>query len=321
MKLHSEKISFVFPGQGSQIVGMGQDLASQFKICSDIFDQADQILGYKLSKILWEGPQEVLNDTVNTQPALFVHSIAALRLFQAEFPDIKPVFIAGHSLGEISALVASASISFEDGLKLVQRRGELMKIAGEISPGGMAAILGLEVQILDEICSQASDETGQVQIANDNCPGQIVISGNLSALEKAMDLAKDQGARKILPLKVSIAAHSKLMETIIKDFHDTLEKIEGFRDSEVPVISNVMATPIKSTSDLKDDLLAQLTSRVRWTESIQYMQEHGVSIFIELGSGNVLTGLLKRINGTCTGIPYGEWKNVDTLRQEKDVSG
>jgi len=320
MKLNTENIALIFPGQGSQFVGMGYDLANQFNLCRDIFKQADKILGFELSRILWEGPPEALNDTINTQPALFVHSIAALRLFENEFPDIKPVFIAGHSLGEISAMVAAGSFSFEDGLKLVRRRGELMQEAGVISPGGMAAILGMDVRTLEEVCSEASDENGTVQIANDNCPGQIVISGDKSALERAMVGAKEKGARKIRPLAVSIAAHSELMVNAQKEFNNAIKSIDSFRDSDVPVISNVKAVPLTATNDLQQDLLAQLTSRVRWTESVQYMLSHGVSTFIEIGSGNVLTGLLKRINENCNGYSYGTLDNFQALSREMDVS-
>ena len=320
MKLKKENIAFIFPGQGSQIVGMGYDLASQFNLCKDIFKQADQILGFELSRILWEGPPDALNNTVNTQPALLVHSIAALRLFENEFPDIKPVFIAGHSLGEITALVAAGSISFENGLKLVRRRGELMQEAGIISPGGMAAILGMDIQMLDEVCLEASNENEIVQIANDNCPGQIVISGDQSALERAMEIAKERGARKIRPLAVSIAAHSKLMLSAQKEFNNAIERIDGFTDADIPIISNVKAVPITHAGDLKQDILAQLTSRVRWTESIQYMHSHGVSKFIEIGSGNVLTGLLKRINENINGFTYGTMTNIEALKREMDVS-
>ncbi|HBG74518.1 MAG: [acyl-carrier-protein] S-malonyltransferase [Chloroflexi bacterium GWB2_49_20] len=320
MKLNSENIAFIFPGQGSQIVGMGYDLANQFEVCRDIFNQADEILGFEFSKILWEGPSEALNDTVNTQPALFVHSYAALRLFENEFPDIKPTYIAGHSLGEISALVAAGAITFENGLKLVRKRGELMKDAGEKSPGGMAAVLGMDVNILEDICFQASDETGRVQIANDNCPGQIVISGDQSALERAIELAKTKGARKIRPLAVSIAAHSTLMNIAQLDFKNAIESIDKFKDVDVPVISNVTAMPMTHSGDLKLDLVAQLTSRVRWTESIKYIYSNGVSTFIEIGSGNVLTGLLKRINEDCNGYAFGTLDTIEAFRREMDVS-
>ena len=320
MTTNLEKFSFVFPGQGSQVVGMGSDLANNFKLCKGVFDQADEILGIKLSRILWEGPSESLNDTINTQPALFVHSIAALKLLEQEHPEIKPVFIAGHSLGEITALVAAGSISFENGLRLVRRRGELMQTAGKKSPGGMAAVLGMDVNALDEVCLNASNETGKVQIANDNCPGQIVISGEVGALERAMIGAKENGARKIRPLAVSIAAHSDLMVSAQVEFHNSIAAINEFKDSTIPIISNVLAKPITTASELKKDILDQLTSRVRWTESIQFLSANQVTTFIEIGSGNVLTGLLKRIDEVGKGFSYGTLENIEEFNRAMDVS-
>jgi len=318
--LNSEKIAFIFPGQGSQSVGMGRDLAENFKICRDIIDQGNNILGFDLSKIMWEGPAEDLNDTINTQPALFVHSIAALTLINSEFPELKPVLTAGHSLGEISSLVCAGAISFENGMKLVRMRGELMKEAGKISPGGMAAVLGLNVETLDGICSQVSTEGSIVQVANDNCPGQIVISGHQTALDKAMELAKKEGARKIRLLAVSIAAHSRLMDSARCGFNDAIEKIDSFKNAQIPIVSNVTALPMIDVQELKADILAQLNSRVRWTESIKYIRSAGVNYFVEIGNGNILTGLLKRIDENSTGITFGEFANVSSLRSEMDVS-
>jgi [acyl-carrier-protein] S-malonyltransferase len=320
MRIIPEKTTFLFPGQGSQVVGMGKDLAKQFSACNDLFMEADEILGFSLSNVMWEGPIEKLNDTIYTQPALFVHSMAALRLLQMQFPIIKPAYLAGHSLGEISAIVSAGVVSFENGLRLVRRRGELMKRAGEISPGGMAAVLGLDVNILDEICNQVSDEVDIVQVANDNCPGQIVISGSKVAIQKVVEPAKAQGARKVIPLAVSIAAHSKLMSSAIIDFEMAIENLDEFKIAEVDIISNVNASPMNTTQEIKKDLLEQLISRVRWTESIQFLIKQGVSTFIELGSGNVLTGLLKRIDDTSQGFAFGTLENLSMLQQEMDVS-
>jgi [acyl-carrier-protein] S-malonyltransferase len=319
MKLNSEKFAFIFPGQGSQVVGMGQDLANKFSICKEIFDQANNIINFDLSRVMWEGPEEELNDTINTQPALFVHSIAALKLLELEFPNIKATYLAGHSMGEISALVCAGAISFENGLKLVRKRGEAMKQAGRVNPGGMAAVLGMDVKALADICKQVSTETNPVQVANDNCPGQIVISGERSALEKAMELAKANGARRIRPLSVSIAAHSKLMTGAQDDFNKAIKEIYQFNLASIPIISNVKAIPIKSAVDLKEDILSQLTERVRWTESINFIHSMGVNNFIEIGSGNVLTGLLKRINEECTGFPFGDLSNLEALTQAMEV--
>lgn len=314
-----EKVAFIFPGQGSQEVGMGHDLATGFGICKEIFEKANNIIDFDLTKVMWQGPVEELNDTINTQPALFVHSIAALRLLESEFPSIKPMYVAGHSLGEITALVSAGAITFENGLRLVRKRGEAMKKAGSLNPGGMAAILGFDIHKMEVICKQVSTEKISVQVANDNCPGQIVISGDQVALEKAMELAKANGARKIRPLAVSIAAHSKLMTGAQIEFQLAITQIQDFKAAVVPVISNVKATPIHSSSDLKNDILAQLTEQVRWSDSIKYIHSKGVNRFIEIGSGTVLSGLLTRIEEDCTGIPFGNSSNIGDLVCAMDV--
>lgn len=202
MKLNPQNTAFIFPGQGSQTVGMGKELAAQYPIAKQTFDEADSILGFALSKIMWDGPAADLNDTVNTQPALYVHSLAAFRTFSLLYPDFMPASLAGHSLGELSALAASGALSFEDGLRLVRKRGQLMKHAGEFTPGGMAAILGLDISALDKVCAEASAPDELAQVANDNCPGQVVISGAKSAVERAMAGAKAAGAKRALPLAV-----------------------------------------------------------------------------------------------------------------------
>lgn len=295
MDIQSDKFAVVFPGQGSQKLEMGAELAEAFPSAKTIFNKGDEILGVKLSKIMWEGPEDALNDTVNTQPALLIHSIAAWAVFQEKYPEAKPVFMAGHSLGELTALVAAGSLTFEDGLRLVRRRGELMKQAGEVSPGGMAAFLGLDIPTVEEICMNASTDEAAVQVANDNCPGQVVVSGHKSAVEQAIELAKEAGAKRAMPLAVSVAAHSSLMGHAQEEFN---QAVEGTTISEptTPVIGNVSAAPLASVEDIQADLKAQLTSRVRWTESVNYMIGKNASTFIEVGSGNVLTGLIRRIN-------------------------
>ena len=190
MNLNPKNSAFVFPGQGSQAVGMGKELAEAYPVAKQTFDEADAILGFSLSQLMWDGPVEELNETVNTQPALYVHSVAAYRAFTHLYPDFVPASVAGHSLGELSALTASRALSFSDGLKLVRTRGELMKRAGELNPGGMAAILGVDIPTLDKVCAEASTADEIVQVANDNCPGQVVISGHKPALERAMAGAK-----------------------------------------------------------------------------------------------------------------------------------
>jgi len=291
---------------------MGAELAQTYPVAKEIFEQADEILGFRLSKMAWTGPEDQLNDTVNTQPALLTHSVAALRVFETYFPDFQPARVAGHSMGELSALVAAGSLPFEAGLQLARRRGELMKRAGELSPGGMAATLALDIPTLEEICEQASTKDEIVQVANDNCPGQIVISGNIAALERAMALAQAAKARKVVRLAVSIAAHSPLMASAQEDFNRAV-KAASILDPTVPIIGNVTAKPLSTAADIRADLQAQLNARVRWTETIQNMCTDGVDTFIELGSGDVLTGLVKRIDRKTQRFMLGKPEDYEKL--------
>lgn len=310
--MQSEKTALLFPGQGSQSVGMGQELAQQFTVAKETFEQADEILGFPLSKLAWEGPAEELNDTINTQPALMVHSIAALRVFQRNFPEFKPAFVAGHSMGELSALVAAEILPFEEALRLARRRGELMKNADVIAPGGMAAILGLDIPTLDEICAQSSTENKIVQVANDNCPGQVVISGNKNALERAMQSSSEAGAKRVVSLPISIAAHSPLMAHAQADFNEAVNTAPIGKPT-IPLIGNVTAQPLTTADQIRADLQAQLRSRVRWTESIQYLRAQGIENFIEIGSGEVLCGLVKRIDRKTKRIALGKPEDFEKL--------
>ena len=304
MKLNLQDTAFVFPGQGSQTVGMGKDLAAQYPIAKQTFDEADSILGLSLSAIMWDGPDAELNDTINTQPALFVHSLAAFRTFSHLYPNLVPASMAGHSLGELSALAASGALSFEDGLRLVRKRGELMKHAGTLAPGGMAAILGVDIPTLDKVCEEASTPDELVQVANDNCPGQVVISGAKAAVERAMAGAKAAGAKRALPLAVSIAAHSPLMASIQIEWTDAVQAA-NFQDPQIPVIGNVYAATLGDEAAARADIVAQMQSRVRWTESVRLMAAQGITAFVEVGTGSVLGGLVKRIADGVATYPLG----------------
>lgn len=296
--------AFIFPGQGSQAVGMGRDLAAAFPIAKETFDEADSLLGFPLSRLMWEGPADELNDTANTQPALYVHSLAAWRVLSLQFPDLRAAALAGHSLGELSALAASGALTFTDGLRLVRTRGQLMKRAGELAPGSMAAILNLDIPALEKVCAEASREGESVQVANDNCPGQVVISGAKPAVERAMELAKAAGAKRALPLAVSIAAHSVLMNSIQPEW-DAAVDAAAINDASTPIFGNVAARALVRADELRSDIRAQMQSRVRWTESALGMIGSGVRHFVEVGNGSVLGGLVKRIDASVTSQALG----------------
>jgi len=306
-------IAFVFPGQGSQYVGMGRDLYEAYPEARAVFDEANEILGFSLSKLCFEGPAEELNDTINTQPAIFTMSVACLKALNPLFSlnplsSPNPLFVAGHSLGEYTALVAAGALDFADGLKLVRERGRLMKEAGEKNPGGMAAIIGLDAGTLEGICQEASG----VQIANYNSPGQIVISGHREALERAMGLARERGAKRVIPLAVSIAAHSPLMRPAAEEFRRAVETTP-FRRARIPLVANVTARPIVEPEEVREELVTQLTSPVRWVESVERMIEGGVDTFVEIGPKSVLTGLIRRIDRSVRTVNVGDAAGVEVI--------
>ncbi len=312
MELIPAQTAFLFPGQGSQALGMGQALARAYPLAMEVYKDADRQLGFALSRLAWSGPEADLDDTLNTQPALLVHSVAALRVLGDMLPGLKPAFVAGHSMGEISALVACGSLSFPAALQLARRRGELMKEAGELNPGGMAAILGLDIPSLGQVCAEASTPTEIVQVANDNCPGQCVISGSAPALDRALVLAQAAGARRVVRLAVSIAAHSPLMQHALEPYTQAVAAAAPVTPS-TPIIGNVNALPLESPSAIREDLIAQLTARVRWTETIEFLKAQGVNTFLEIGSGEVLSGLVKRIDRSLTRLQLGTPDHLTSL--------
>ncbi|MGA9407557.1 MAG: ACP S-malonyltransferase [Bacteroidota bacterium] len=283
------KVAYIFPGQGSQYVGMGKDLFREFPAARELFLKADAVLGFSLSKICFEGPEEELKQTKNTQPAIFLHSLAVWSILNPR----NAAMAAGHSLGEYSALVAAGVITFEEGLKLVRLRGELMQKAGEENPGTMAAVIGLDGKVVGEVCCTAWKE-GVVQAANFNSPGQIVISGSVDGVHKAMALGKERGAKLVKELVVSGAFHSPLMQSAKEGLKAVLDEAE-FCDAKIPVYANVTAKPLQKTNEIRAMLFEQVTSPVRWEETITNMSADGASTFIEIGPGKVLQGLVKRI--------------------------
>jgi [acyl-carrier-protein] S-malonyltransferase len=318
--------ALLFPGQGSQQVGMATAVAAVFPAAQAALVEADDVLAFGLSRLMAEGPEETLTDTINAQPALLAASIAILRALESELgaqasptrPSVPApreqlqagtpalqVYLAGHSMGEYSALVAAGSLSYADGLRLVRERGRLMKEAGIRSPGMMAAILGLDEEKVTAICAEVTARGGIAQVANDNCPGQVVISGDIPGMQAAMDALSAAGAKKVVPLAVSIAAHSPLMRPASEHLQAAIAATP-LAPPQAPVIGNTTAAPLTSVEAIRNELAAQLTGSVRWTATLQYLVDARVGTFVELGPGEVLTGLVKRVARSATRLSIAE---------------
>jgi len=286
----AQKVAYVFPGQGSQWVGMGHDLYVNLSEARAVFEEADSILGFALSGLCFEGPENVLRQTVNAQPAIMTVSVAYLRTSPQLKDRPQPSFVAGHSLGEYTALVAAGTLSFADALRLAHERGRLMQEAGNRTSGGMLAIIGLDEATVQSVCQATGTE-----IANINCPGQIAISGPTQVLDKAAQLAKEKGAQRVIPLPVSGAFHSRLMQPAADGMAQVVSNLQ-FRDAVIPIVANTTAQPMTSGNALKAELLNQLCHSVLWQKSVEWMIKEGALEFVEIGPGQVLTGLIKRIS-------------------------
>ncbi|MCQ1573058.1 ACP S-malonyltransferase [Neorhizobium galegae] len=295
-------IAFTFPGQGSQAVGMGKDLAEAFPEARAVFDEVDEALGQKLSEIMWNGPEETLTLTANAQPALMAVSVAAIRVMEARGLKLadKVAFAAGHSLGEYSALCAAGTFSLADTARLLRIRGDAMQSAVPVGQGAMAAIIGLEHGDVDAICAAARD-AGVCQIANDNGGGQLVISGSKAAVEKAAALATEKGAKRAIMLPVSAPFHSDLMAPAADAMRHALDKVEK-NNPVVPVVANVRAVPVYDADEIAKLLVTQVTGQVRWRETVEWFGANGITTLYEIGSGKVLTGLARRIDKNISGI-------------------
>lgn len=288
------KIALVFPGQGSQFVGMGKELITKSAAAKAVFEQADAALGFSLSTLCFEGPEEQLRLTANTQPAILTTSVALLAALKEQQPQVNATYVAGHSLGEYSALVAAGAISFEDAVKTVRLRGQFMEEAVPAGDGAMSAVLNLDRAVLHGVCEEVTASGHPVQLANMNCPGQIVISGSAEGVKLAGEKAKEAGAKRVLPLNVSGPFHSSLMQPAADRLKDVLAGIR-VSDASIPVVANVSARPVTEAKTITQSLIDQVASPVLWEDSVAWMAEQGVTTFVEIGPGKVLAGLIKKI--------------------------
>ncbi|MEQ9618720.1 MAG: ACP S-malonyltransferase [Deltaproteobacteria bacterium] len=306
-------IAFVFPGQGSQYVGMGKELYDEFGVARDTFDEASEVLGVNMAKLCFEGGPGELSLTANAQPAILTVSTVSLRVLNSQL-DITPDFVAGHSLGEYSALVANGSMTFKDAVHTVRKRGEFMQEAVPVGAGAMTAVLGLEIEIIEQICSDVSRNSLVASPANLNAPGQTVISGNKEAVIEASEMAKTRGAKRVVPLDVSAPFHCALMKPAADKLAGVLNGVE-FSEMSVPIVTNCDATINNDSSRTADLLIKQVTSPVRWYESVESLRREGVSRFIEIGPRNVLTGLIRR---TLSDVSVGNFENTAQLESLKN---
>lgn len=336
------QVAFLFPGQGSQAVGMGADIFTASTAARHVFEVVDQALGFSLSDLCFRGPEDTLRETINAQPAIVTVSLALLAAFQealsspAHVPawssPLVPSYTAGHSVGEYAALVAAGALDLESAAQLVRTRGRLMHHEGSVCPGGMAAIIGLDGETLEAICQEAIARTvaslspdaknhqgeGQVTVANFNAPGQIVISGEQRALGLAMDLAKERGAKRVIPLAVSGAFHSPVMQPAASDLAEAIDAT-NVHDAAIPMIGNIDAIPLTEARAIRAELAQQIASPVQWIRTIEYLANAGVTTFLEIGPGQALTGMVKRITKGATIINIGNMaeieKAVSTMRE------
>jgi len=302
----NKNTAVVFPGQGSQVVGMGADLYEKSSIAKDIFDEVNETLGRKLTDIVFSGSQDVLNKTENAQPAITATSLACFSVFKDKFKDFTPRVTAGHSLGEYTSLSASNALSVSDTIRLVSERGRLMQIACDKNPGGMVAIIGMEINVVEEVCREAG-----AYPSNINSSQQVIISGDNESLAIAVDLAKARGAKKAIKLSVGGAFHSILMEPARDSLMDFIESL-NFSDPEIPLIGNVNAKPLENASQIKNELIEQLMSCVQWNDTVKYMSSNGLNDYIEFGPGKVLTGLIKRIDSNSSTMNIDSYESLNS---------
>lgn len=304
--------AFVFPGQGSQYIRMGAEFYEQFSVAKSVFEEANDVLNFDLTKMCLEGDLAELSLTANAQPAILSTSVAALKVLEQE-TDIAPDFVAGHSLGEYSALVASGALSFKDAVHTVRKRGEFMQNAVPVGVGSMVAVIGLPADVVENLCQEVSSQDNVVSCANYNSPQQTVISGHKEAVQKVSEMLKKAGAKRTVPLTVSAPFHSSLMDQAARNLSEVLSDVQ-IKDLKTPIVTNVEAVANKDSSRVKDLLVQQVVRPVRWFESMEHLYAEKVMDFVEVGPGNVLTGLIKR---TLKGVNLANFENIDQLSQIK----